>query len=83
MAIGNGELMRECFPKPSPMGTERMKEDYDTDEDGKKTREYGKTEASTKERSPDSLSLPNQNIILIIIKWYYFKRYGKNTMKFN
>ena len=54
-----------------------------TDEDGKKTREYGKTEASTKERSPDSLSLPNQNIILIIIKWYYFKRYEKNRMKFN
>ena len=37
MAIGNGELMHECFPKHSPMGTARMKEDNDTDEDGKKT----------------------------------------------
>ena len=34
-------------------------------------------------RSPDGLSLPNKNTILINIKWYYFERYGKNTMKFN
>ena len=37
MAIGNGELMHECFPKYSRMGTARMKLDNDTDEDGKKT----------------------------------------------
>ena len=42
-----------------------------------------KSTAGTKERSPDSLSLPNQNIILINMKGYNFKRYGKNTMKFN
>ena len=30
MAIGNGELMREC------MGTARMKQDKETDEDDKK-----------------------------------------------
>ena len=36
MAIGNGELMHECFPKHSPMETARMKEDNDTDEDFKK-----------------------------------------------
>ena len=35
-AIGNGELMHECFAKHSPMGTARMKEDNDTDEDGGK-----------------------------------------------
>ena len=35
MAIGNRELMYECFPKHWPMGTARMKEN-DTDEDGKK-----------------------------------------------
>ena len=40
--------------------------------------------AGTKEkRSPDGLSLPNQYIILINIIWYYFKTYGKSTMKFN
>ena len=39
--------------------------------------------AGTKERSPDGLSLVNQNTILINIIWYYFKRYGKSTMKFN
>ena len=36
-----------------------------------------KSTAGTKERSPDSLSVPNQNTILINIKWYYFTRYGK------
>ena len=36
MAIGNRELMHEYFPKHSPMRTARMREDNDTDEDGKK-----------------------------------------------
>ena len=35
-AIGNGEIMQECFPKHSRMGTARMKEDNETDEDGQK-----------------------------------------------
>ena len=36
MAIGNGELMHECFLKHSRMITARIKEDNETDEDGKK-----------------------------------------------
>ena len=36
MAIGNRELMHECFPKHSRMGTAIMKEDNETDEDCKK-----------------------------------------------
>ena len=36
MAIGNGELVYECFPKHSRMGTARMKQDKETDEEGKK-----------------------------------------------
>ena len=36
MVIGNGELMQECFPKHSRMGTARMKEDNETDEADKK-----------------------------------------------
>ena len=36
MAIGNGELMLECFPKHSRMGTAIMKLDNETDEEGKK-----------------------------------------------
>ena len=68
--------MHECFPKHLFMGTARMKEDNETD--GKK-----RGVSMKKVRSPDSLSLPNQNTILINIKWYYFTRYGKNTMKFN
>ena len=35
------------------------------------------------ERNPDSLSLPNQNKIFVNLIWYYFKRHGKRTMKFN
>ena len=34
--IGNVELMQECFPKHSRMGTPRMKYDKDTEEKGKK-----------------------------------------------
>ena len=36
MAIGNGELVQECFPKHSRMGTARMKQDKETDEDDNK-----------------------------------------------
>ena len=36
MAIGNGELMQEFFPKYLRMRTARMKEDHETDADCKK-----------------------------------------------
>ena len=36
MAIGNGELMHECFPKHSRSGTAIIKYDNETDEDGQK-----------------------------------------------
>ena len=39
-----------------------------------------RSKAGTQERSPDGLSLPNQNTILIDIAWYW---YGKSKMKFN
>ena len=42
-----------------------------------------RSKARTKNRSPDILSLPSQNTILINIIWYYFKRYVKITIKFN
>ena len=35
MAIGNGELMQECFPNHSRMGTARIKWDKETGEEGK------------------------------------------------
>ena len=37
MAIGNGELMHEYFPKHLRMGTARMKYNKETDEGGKKS----------------------------------------------
>ena len=58
MAIGNGELMHQYFPKHWRMGTARMKEDNETDEDGKKRGvSMEKVKGGTKEISPDSLSL--------------------------
>ena len=74
MAIGNGEHSR--------MGTARLNSEKETDEEGKKRgagMERSKTD--TIEISPDGLSQPNQNTMLINIIWYYFKRYGKSTMK--
>ena len=82
MAIGNGELMHECFHKHSGMGTVRMKEDKETDEEGKKRGVSMERSNVKKERSPDGLSLPNQNTILINIIYYYFTKYEKSTMKF-
>ena len=41
-AIGNVELMHECFPKHSHRGTTRMKYDNETQGEGKKRRVYGK-----------------------------------------
>ena len=77
MAIGNWELMHECFLKHSRMGTARMIQDNETDEDGQKRGfEYGKKVqwARIKEVPTAYISLPNQNTISINIKWYYFKR---------
>ena len=68
MAIGNGELMHECFPKHSPMGTARMKEDKETYEEGKKRgASMERSKAGTKEKSLDCLNYPNQNTIIINI----------------
>ena len=70
--------MQKCFPKHSRMGTARMKYDNETDEDGKKRGvSMEKIKAGTNERSPDSLSLPNQNSILINITWYSFTKWKK------
>ena len=57
MDIGHGELMHESFPKHSLMGTTRMKEDEETDEEGKKRGvSMEKSKAGTKKRKPDGLS---------------------------
>ena len=66
MAIGNWELMHECFPKHSHMGTARMKLDNETDEDGQKRGvSMEKSTAGTNKRIPDGLSHPNQNTTII------------------
>ena len=70
MAIGNGELMHECFPKHSRMGTARMKLDHETDEDTQKRGvNMEKSTAGTNKRSPYGLSHPNRNTIIINKIW--------------
>ena len=68
MAIGTVELLQEYSPKHSRMGTARMKYDKEIHEEGKKSSvSMLKSRAGMeKKRSPDSLSLPNQNTIIII-----------------
>ena len=54
MAIGNGELMHECFPKHPRMGVwENTRQlDNETEEEGKKRRiNVERSSADTKERS--------------------------------
>ena len=65
MAIRNGELMHECFPKHLIIVTARMIKYKETVEDGKKRCVRIESKAGTKIRSPDGLSLPNQNTIKI------------------
>ena len=51
MAIGNGELMDECFPKHSRMGTARIKSNIETDDHNKKRGvSIEKSKAGTKKK---------------------------------
>ena len=69
MAIGHGELKHEYFPKHSRMGTARTKY-KETDEDGKKRGvSIERNKAGTNKRSPDGLSHPNENTIIINKIW--------------
>ena len=66
------------------MGTARMIYDKEKDEEGEKRGvSMERSKAGAKERSPDSLSQPNQNTISINIMWYYFTRDRNRTMQFN
>ena len=84
MAIGNRKnetLMHECFPKYSRMGTARMKEDKETDDEGKQRGvSMKRSKVNTKEISPASPSLPNQNTILIkIMRMAFYNTCKKYT----
>ena len=53
MAIENGELKHECFPKHLRMGTARLKLDNETEEESKNRRmNVERSTADTKTRSP-------------------------------
>ena len=73
MAIGNGELMHDCYPQNLCMGTARIKLDKEADEDGKKRgvsmEERPCTHFIHKRRSTAGLSQPDQNTIIVNIIW--------------
>ena len=70
MAIVHRELMLECFPKHSRMGTARTKEDKETEGEGKKRgMSIERINAGTNKRSPDGLSHPKQNTRIINKMW--------------
>ena len=54
MAVGNGGLMQECFPKHSRMGTARMKYDKETEEGKKKDVSMERSKAGTNKEVPMS-----------------------------
>ena len=65
MPKGNGELMHECFPKQWEQ-QEWNKIKKQMKKDGKKRGvSMERSKAGTKKTSPDGLSHPNQNTIII------------------
>ena len=83
MAIGNGELMHECFPKHLSMGTARMiKIKKQTKEVRREAWVWKKAKrARNKKRCPDGLSHPNQKTIIInknvVIFYKKWKKYNE------
>ena len=66
MVIENEELMQECFPKHSRMGTARMKQEKVTEQEGKK-REVSMERSKEAQKKKEVLNYHNQNTIIIII----------------
>ena len=54
MAIENGELMHECFPKHLRMGTARLKSDNETEEESKKKRMIAERNTVDKKKNKSS-----------------------------
>ena len=79
MAIGNVELVHECFPKNLSMGPERIKKDKETDEREKERHKYGQKQSEHEKKSPDRLAHPYQNITIINIIYFIWngKKYNE------
>ena len=56
MTIGNEELMQKCFPKHLRMGTARMKNDREREEDKKRCVSMERSKVGTKKFSPKGLN---------------------------
>ena len=80
------EMWNQCksvFPNTHVFENRKMKPEKETEEGTQRGASMGRNTAGSKnKRSPDRLSLPDQNTIMINII-LYFLRNGKNIMKFN
>ena len=60
MAIGNGQLMQECFPKHSSRGTARIKLGKETEEKGKKRGMSIERSEAMKKKSQQPITTPSK-----------------------
>ena len=67
MAIGNGDSCRNGFP--NTRAWEQQEWNKIKKQTNKRDVSVERSEAGTKKRSPDCLSHPNQNTIIINIIW--------------
>ena len=87
MAVGNGELMHDCFPKHSCMGTAKLKYDKETDEECKKRgvrpeRSKESTKKIKKSRRPITTQLKYINTKHNIAVFYkILKKYNEIQFK--
>ena len=79
-----GNSCTSVFPNNRAWEQQQKRNKKETDEDGKKRGvSMERSKAGTNKRSPNGLTHPNQNTIIINKIWYYFIRNGKGIMKFN
>ena len=74
MAVGNGELMDECFPKHSLMETARTKSDKETDEEGKRGASMERSKAARKKEYKYNNN--KHNMVMFLKKR---KKYNENN----
>ena len=66
-----GSSCRSVFPNTLTWAQQEWEQKEETDEEGKKRGVSIESKEFTKERTPDGLSVPNQNTILINIILFY------------
>ena len=79
MAIGNWELMQECFPKHSRMGTARWNKTMRQTKTDRRDAWVWKKVQRARKISPDGLPHPNRNTIIINNLVKFYKKWKKHN----